>query len=298
MASTHPRCRSPPGTAALGAPQLGEAACVMAGEPRDRALRSSEPDHSPRRSRRCHPAPAEGRPTTARARRLSIGPGDQARWRDPRMDRGADAREVTWPSVSVRRVTAVCRDRRGVARACDDPRVSPETSNRRCTICGSRLRLLPVLYGMPTSDAFEEEQRGELVIGGCEPDGPTRVCAVCHQPPSRPRYRSMHPDWPGDAEAMSRSDPRRARCAAAGGGRHLGSPARRRDRRSLRVLSAGPGPRCETPKRDLQPAPRDVERRRRTDARAPRLAARTSQFDPEDQGPARLGLGGCPRVHT
>jgi ADP-ribosylglycohydrolase len=59
--------------------------------------------------------------------------------------------------------------------------VSAKNSTRRCTACGSRLRLLPVLYGYPTADAFEAAERGELIIGGCIPGDPKKVCSVCHQ---------------------------------------------------------------------------------------------------------------------
>jgi hypothetical protein len=64
-------------------------------------------------------------------------------------------------------------------------------ANRRCTVCGSRLRLVAVVYGLPTTEAMESAERGDVVIGGCIPGGPTHVCAVCrettHEPTLPPR---------------------------------------------------------------------------------------------------------------
>lgn len=41
-----------------------------------------------------------------------------------------------------------------------------------------------ILYGMPTIEAFEQAERGEIVLGGCcaESDSPERQCTACgHQ---------------------------------------------------------------------------------------------------------------------
>ena len=40
---------------------------------------------------------------------------------------------------------------------------------------------VPIVYGLPGREAFEAEQRGELVLGGCviEEGGPTRQCVEC-----------------------------------------------------------------------------------------------------------------------
>lgn len=41
-----------------------------------------------------------------------------------------------------------------------------------------------ILYGMPSVEAFEMAERGEIVLGGCciEPDSPERQCTACgHQ---------------------------------------------------------------------------------------------------------------------
>lgn len=40
---------------------------------------------------------------------------------------------------------------------------------------------VPIVYGLPSSQAFEVEERGEIVLGGCliEEDAPTRACKEC-----------------------------------------------------------------------------------------------------------------------
>jgi hypothetical protein len=51
----------------------------------------------------------------------------------------------------------------------------------RCPWCEST-DTIPVLYGMPTYEAFEASERGELEIGGClvlDPDGRDFVCKAC-----------------------------------------------------------------------------------------------------------------------
>ncbi len=52
-----------------------------------------------------------------------------------------------------------------------------------CPNCGERVKPLPVLYGYPTPETWEKEQRGELVIGGCDPTfGADAVCPLCRAP--------------------------------------------------------------------------------------------------------------------
>jgi hypothetical protein len=38
-----------------------------------------------------------------------------------------------------------------------------------------------IVYGLPSSEAFEAEERGEIVLGGCliEEDEPTHACKEC-----------------------------------------------------------------------------------------------------------------------
>ena len=51
---------------------------------------------------------------------------------------------------------------------------------KKCPICGST-ESLKILYGMPTYEAFEASERGELALGGCcvLPNSPTRRCKQC-----------------------------------------------------------------------------------------------------------------------
>lgn len=56
-----------------------------------------------------------------------------------------------------------------------------------CPNCGQRVKPIPVLFGYPTEMAWDAEERGELVIGGCVPDvGPWGVCPNCRGPLDEP----------------------------------------------------------------------------------------------------------------
>ena len=50
------------------------------------------------------------------------------------------------------------------------------TKHRTCASCGSRA--VPVVYGFPTYEAFQADERGELFLGGCMVDDefPTWRC--------------------------------------------------------------------------------------------------------------------------
>lgn len=50
----------------------------------------------------------------------------------------------------------------------------------RCPRCGERAAVR-ILYGMPTPDAVEAAERGELVIAGCarERNDPSHECRAC-----------------------------------------------------------------------------------------------------------------------
>lgn len=54
-------------------------------------------------------------------------------------------------------------------------------SPQQCPDCGST-RILEILYGLPTLEAFERSERGELMLGGCciYPDSPDFFCKACH----------------------------------------------------------------------------------------------------------------------
>ena len=62
-----------------------------------------------------------------------------------------------------------------------------------------------MLYGYPAPEAFAQADRGELVIGGCIPGGPDRVCSVCHEPEKEPRLPPMDPDFTWDSDSADAS---------------------------------------------------------------------------------------------
>ena len=55
------------------------------------------------------------------------------------------------------------------------------TKHRRCPTCGSQA--VPIMYGMPTFDAFQQAERGELAIGGCvlADEAPAWQCTEGHE---------------------------------------------------------------------------------------------------------------------
>lgn len=55
-------------------------------------------------------------------------------------------------------------------------------TERTCPACGST-QLVKILYGMPTGEALEASQRGEIGLGGCVimPYSPDRACRRCKQ---------------------------------------------------------------------------------------------------------------------
>jgi hypothetical protein len=55
-------------------------------------------------------------------------------------------------------------------------------TKKKCPACGAT-DTINILYGMPTHEAFEALERGELILGGCfvSDDNPTRHCKVCGQ---------------------------------------------------------------------------------------------------------------------
>ena len=55
------------------------------------------------------------------------------------------------------------------------------TSNKKkCEACGE-MSVVPVMYGLPTEEAFESASRGEIALGGCiiDFDNPTLTCSSC-----------------------------------------------------------------------------------------------------------------------
>jgi len=51
---------------------------------------------------------------------------------------------------------------------------------KHCPKCQSK-KVIPIIYGMPTEEAFEEAEKGKLMIGGCcvSDKSPQWYCADC-----------------------------------------------------------------------------------------------------------------------
>lgn len=47
-----------------------------------------------------------------------------------------------------------------------------------CPRCGSE-QTVEVIYGLPAPGLFERAERGEVVLGGCEPTDAERACRSC-----------------------------------------------------------------------------------------------------------------------
>ena len=50
----------------------------------------------------------------------------------------------------------------------------------RCTQCGGRM--IPIVYGYPTPELWDDAEAGKVVIGGCviyEGLSPSKVCREC-----------------------------------------------------------------------------------------------------------------------
>jgi hypothetical protein len=50
-----------------------------------------------------------------------------------------------------------------------------------CSKCNSNKEVIPILYGMPTGEAFKESEEGKLLIGGCviSDNDPQYYCKRC-----------------------------------------------------------------------------------------------------------------------
>ena len=55
-------------------------------------------------------------------------------------------------------------------------------SRIKCPFCGKR-HTIPIQYGMPTNEVFQDEQAGKIKLGGCiiSKDNPNRYCKDCHK---------------------------------------------------------------------------------------------------------------------
>lgn len=60
----------------------------------------------------------------------------------------------------------------------------PQFREAPCPHCGAPLKLVPILYGFPTQEAFEAARRRELQLGGCMvwPEQPEFACSNCDEP--------------------------------------------------------------------------------------------------------------------
>ena len=65
----------------------------------------------------------------------------------------------------------------------------PAVLDATCPRCGVHGRLLPILFGLPTYEAFQRSQRGEFVLGGCVVGrvNPTHRCSACGRDVRMPR---------------------------------------------------------------------------------------------------------------
>lgn len=55
-----------------------------------------------------------------------------------------------------------------------------KANNTKCDACAGD-SVVPVVYGLPTEEAFESARRGEIALGGCiiDFDNPTLACTSC-----------------------------------------------------------------------------------------------------------------------
>ena len=65
---------------------------------------------------------------------------------------------------------------------------------KKCPKCGKNL--IEIIYGMPSSELFEAEERGEVILGGCEvfDDQPEYHCKNCDVDYSRDLKKAYKPD--------------------------------------------------------------------------------------------------------
>jgi rRNA maturation endonuclease Nob1 len=55
-----------------------------------------------------------------------------------------------------------------------------EKNAKRCPRCGSK-HIVPIEYGYPSREMFEDARYGRIVLGGClvTPDSPDHLCDSC-----------------------------------------------------------------------------------------------------------------------
>jgi hypothetical protein len=55
------------------------------------------------------------------------------------------------------------------------------TRSKKCPKCGKTDEVVPILYGYPTQEAWEQEKAGKIYLGGCmeEIGAPQLYCKRC-----------------------------------------------------------------------------------------------------------------------
>ena len=67
----------------------------------------------------------------------------------------------------------------------------------KCPRCDSR-EVVPVIFGIPSFDLFERQERGEVILGGCEPRDEEWACRSCRL--GWPEgFRVREPKWRAEA---------------------------------------------------------------------------------------------------
>ena len=59
----------------------------------------------------------------------------------------------------------------------------PTAPTQRCPSCAELVVPLPIVYGYPSPELFEEAEAGRVRIGGCviSGDDPEYECPICHE---------------------------------------------------------------------------------------------------------------------
>ena len=66
---------------------------------------------------------------------------------------------------------------------------------RKCPDCGTKL--VPIVFGMPGPELFDQAQQGNVILGGCcmMPINPTRGCTKCgweYMPPPNDEFEEQY----------------------------------------------------------------------------------------------------------
>lgn len=72
----------------------------------------------------------------------------------------------------------------------------------------ARSNVIPVVYGLPTSEALEEAKRGEIVLGGCEVGFIGGVCSYCKWPVRLSEWIDERSGVPLDGKTLIKLSPK------------------------------------------------------------------------------------------